>query len=222
MRETEIAVAGSRREDGAQMIAETIAGSRRIRALLAVWACFCSGDAIAEPSTASPVCEREIARAALAQDVPLGILYSVGLTETGRRGVLSPFAINVDGSASYPSSATEAVRIVQEAQRSGASLIDVGCMQINLRYHARNFERLGQMFEPARNVGYAARFLKELRMREGNWTRAVARYHAGAGNHPAQKRYVCAVVQHLIEKGHGRWTDAAKTLCAVSEKFKYK
>ena len=47
------------------------------------------------------------------------------------------------------------------------------------------------MFDPARNVDYAARFLKELSTREGNWTMAVARYNAGPNNRSAQKRYIC-------------------------------
>lgn len=36
------------------------------------------------------VCEREIASAASKYGVPTGILYSVGLTETGRRDPCSP------------------------------------------------------------------------------------------------------------------------------------
>ena len=35
-------------------------------------------------------CEREMTRAAALNGVPLNVLYSVGLTETGRRGELSP------------------------------------------------------------------------------------------------------------------------------------
>jgi hypothetical protein len=35
-------------------------------------------------------CEREMTRAAAATGVPLNVLYSVGLTETGRRGHLEP------------------------------------------------------------------------------------------------------------------------------------
>ena len=38
-----------------------------------------------------------MARAAALNDVPLNILYSVGLTETGREGTLNPYDMNVDG-----------------------------------------------------------------------------------------------------------------------------
>jgi hypothetical protein len=50
--------------------------------------------------------------------------------------------------------------------------------------------------------------------REGSWTLAVARYHAGPRNIPAQKRYVCAVIRNMVASGFGEWTDNARTFCA--------
>ena len=70
-----------------------------------------------------------------------------------------------------------------------------------------------QMFEPAANVDYAARFLKELKAREGNWTMAVARYHAGPNNDPAQKRYVCRVIANMVATGFGAWTGQSRAFC---------
>ncbi len=55
-------------------------------------------------------------------------------------------------------------------------------MQINHHYHGDKFADVEAMFDPAQNVDYAARFLKELRAREGSWTMAVARYNAGPNN----------------------------------------
>ena len=48
-------------------------------------------------ASADGPCEREMARAAHRHGIPLGVLYAVGLTETGRKGVLNPYALNVDG-----------------------------------------------------------------------------------------------------------------------------
>ena len=70
------------------------------------------------------------------------------------------------------------------------------------------------MFDPAQNVAYAARFLKELRQREGSWTLAAARYNAGPNNNPAQKQYVCTVITNMVASGFGSWTPAAKSFCA--------
>jgi soluble lytic murein transglycosylase-like protein len=168
--------------------------------------------AIAAASAAN-VCEREMARAARAYDVPLGVLYAVGLTETGRKGSLQPYAMNIEGEPYFASDLADARRRFDVAAQAGKKLIDIGCMQINHRFHAENFASLEAMFEPRRNVEYAARFLTELKVREGSWTMAVARYHAGPNNDPAQKRYVCAVIRNLVASGFGEWTANARNFC---------
>jgi hypothetical protein len=158
-------------------------------------------------------CEREIGRAAHKHGVPLAVLYAVGLTESGGRSGLQTYAINIEGDGHIAANLTDALRKVDEARAAGKTLIDIGCMQINLRYHGRRFASVAEMFDPARNVDYAAQFLKELRAREGGWTLAAARYHAGPANHAAQKRYVCRVIHNMVASGLGAWTDAARTLC---------
>jgi soluble lytic murein transglycosylase-like protein len=160
------------------------------------------------------LCEREMMRASSKYGVPLGVLYSVGLTETGRRGSLQPYAMNVEGRAVFSGSAAEAVLRFEEARREGASLIDLGCMQINHRYHRENFSSLESMLSPRDNVEYAARFLKELKGRHDTWTMAIARYHAGPNNDPAQKRYVCRVITNMVATGFGQWTPNASAFCA--------
>ncbi|MGH6761706.1 MAG: transglycosylase SLT domain-containing protein [Phyllobacterium sp.] len=152
-------------------------------------------------------------RAALKHDVPLSILYAVGLTETGVRNSLQPYALNIEGKAVFPPSAAAAVERFHQARRHGAKLIDLGCMQINHHYHAREFSSVSAMLTPSANVDYAARFLKKLRQREGSWTLAVARYHAGPNNDPAQKRYVCRVMANMVATGFGNWTPQASKFC---------
>ena len=158
-------------------------------------------------------CEHEMARAARTHGVPLGVLYAVGLSETGRKGVLHPYALNIDGSSVMAADLREAVVRFREARRKGAKLVDLGCMQINHRYHGDKFADVEAMFDPVRNVDYAARFLKELRAREGSWTMAVARYNAGAHNTIAQKRYICSVIGSLVASGFGSWTSGARAYC---------
>ena len=107
----------------------------------------------------------------------------------------------------------DALRRVQEARLAGVKMIDVGCMQINHHFHARSFSSVEDMLDPSKNVDYAARFLQELKVREGSWTMAVARYHAGPDNNPAQKRYVCRVIANLVASGFGAWTAEARAFC---------
>jgi soluble lytic murein transglycosylase-like protein len=159
-------------------------------------------------------CEREMSMAARRHNVPLGVLFAVGLSETGRRGALNPFALNVDGRTVLAANLRSAVTAFSEAKRNGAKLIDLGCMQINHHYHADKFTSIEAMLDPAKNVDYAARFLKELRAREGNWTMAVARYNAGPSNKIGQRRYICSVIGSLVASGFGAWTSNARAFCA--------
>ena len=167
-------------------------------------------EAIATPAAS---CEREIASAARRYDIPLAVFYAVGLNETGAKGRLQPFAMNIDGRASIQQSLSQALTRFREAKAHGAKMIDIGCMQINHRYHAAHFATLEAMFDPAQNIDYAARFLRELKLREGTWTMAVARYNAGPNNDPAQKTYVCGVMTRMVASGFGAWTESARKFC---------
>lgn len=180
---------------------------RMLIALVAV--CIFSGASRAELN----VCEQELVRAAATHNVPLGMLYAIGLSESGRGGQLQPYALNIDGRAAYDLTKPEALRAFRKAQLGGAKFIDIGCMQINHRYHADRFQTLEDMFDPAKNVAYAAQFLSELKDREGTWTQAIARYHAGAGNASAQKTYVCRVIGNMVSSGFGEWTSDARAYC---------
>lgn len=161
-------------------------------------------------------CESEIAAAAKRYDVPLAVFYAVGLQETGTRKGLQPFAMNVAGRAVASATLDEALRNFATARKAGTTLIDVGCLQINYRFHGAKFGSVEAMFDPARNVDYAARFLRELRTREGSWTLAVARYNAGPNNNPAQRRYVCGVIRNMVASGFGAWTPAAAAFCGTA------
>jgi soluble lytic murein transglycosylase-like protein len=183
----------------------------RLRIVLAA-ICTFSGPFAALAEEAN-VCEREMVHAAAVHKVPLGMLYAVGITESGRGGSLQPYALNIEGHAAYEASKGAALRAFRKAQRSGAKQIDLGCMQINHHYHARQFGSVEDMLDPAQNVAYAARFLSELRQREGSWTMAIARYHAGPNNARAQKGYVCRVIGNMVAAGFGEWTSDARAYC---------
>ena len=171
-----------------------------------------TGAALASTDNARP-CESEMARAAQVHGIPLGILYAVGLTETGRRGALYPYALGAEGQTVFAKNLDDAIASFEAMRHRGVKLIDLGCMQINHYFHGDKFDSVQAMFDPAKNVDFAARFLKALKAREGSWTMAVARYNAGPNNQPAQKRYICHIVDHLVSSGFGAWTEKARSLC---------
>lgn len=158
-------------------------------------------------------CEAEILRASEKYRVPTGVLYAVGLAETGVKGSLQPYALNIEGKAVFAGSAREAAVAFKAARRRGAKLIDLGCMQVNYHYHSSHFRDVTEMLDPGRNVDYAARFLSELKERHNTWAIAVARYHAGPNNNPAQKRYICRIIANMVATGFGEWTPKARQFC---------
>ncbi len=163
-------------------------------------------------ASANP-CEAEILRAADRYGIPAGILYAVGLTETGNKGSLQANALNIEGKAVFARSRSEALAAFGKARGEGKTLIDLGCMQINHRYHGSHFRSVGDMLDPRQNVDYAARFLVNLHARHETWSMAVARYHAGPNNDPAQKVYVCRVIANMVSVGFGKWTANARSFC---------
>jgi soluble lytic murein transglycosylase-like protein len=159
------------------------------------------------------LCEREMAQAAHKYQIPLGILYAVGLTETGIDGNLHANALNLEGNTVYSLTKPQAIERFNAARTAGLKLIDVGCMQLNWYFHGEHFSSVAEMLDPQKNVDYAARFLSELKAREGSWTLAAARYNAGKNNDPAQKRYVCHVLDRLAKSGFGAWTPKSRAFC---------
>ena len=165
------------------------------------------------PLPAVPSCEREIASAAKRYSIPLAVFYAVGLNETGTRGRLQPYSMNIDGQSVASASLVDALARFHQAKAAGARMIDIGCMQINHHYHGSHFASVEAMFDPAGNIDYAARFLRDLKLRERTWTMAVARYNAGPNNNPAQKVYVCGVLTKMVASGFGAWTESARNFC---------
>ena len=180
---------------------------------IALAAAFISSLATVGATATSNPCEPQIIRAAERYGVPVGILYAVGLTETGKKGSLQPNALNIEGKAVFPRSRREAVAAFEAARAKGDKLIDLGCMQINHHYHSAHFRSVEAMLDPRQNVDYAARFLAQLHARHETWSMAVARYHAGPDNDPAQKRYVCRVIANMVATGFGQWTAEASAFC---------
>ncbi len=178
--------------------------------LIAIFISSVFGSVQAEELT---ICEKEMHAAARQYDIPLGVLYSVGLTESGGKKGLRPYAMNIAGKPYFAADQQDAVNTFTSERGKGIKLIDLGCMQINHHYHHKEFSSVDEMFDPQKNVAYAARFLKELREREGSWTMAVARYHAGPNNNPAQKRYVCLVIGNMVRSGFGSWTPNSSAFC---------
>lgn len=154
---------------------------RRLAALIAL--VFWAMQAPASPWAELPVlCERAAARASAASGVPLSVLRAIALTETGRTRQGSfrpwPWTVNMEGRGVWFDTLEDARDYVARHHARGARSYDVGCFQINYRWHGQHFATLDQMFDPDANAAYAARFLLELYQELGDWSRAAGAYHS--------------------------------------------
>lgn len=131
---------------------------------------------------ANTICDIAAQRAAQNTGVPIGILLSIARVETGRAvdGQFGPWpwSANVSGKGYFFDTADEAMAFADDLLAQGNANFDVGCFQINLRWHSKNFGSLQEAFDPDLNAAYAAQFLTELRQSEGSWAAAVAAYHS--------------------------------------------
>ncbi|MGX9855032.1 lytic transglycosylase domain-containing protein [Limimaricola variabilis] len=141
------------------------------------------------------VCVAEILRAQLRHRIPGNLLLAIGIQEAGvtRGGHLTiwPWAVNAAGEGRLFDNRDQALAWIAARRAAGIDSIDVGCMQINLRWHPDAFDGVAQGFDPARNVEYAARFLRGLYEEFGDWTAAAGAYHSRTPE--AQKVYLAAL-----------------------------
>jgi hypothetical protein len=114
---------------------------------------------------------------------PAFILAALTETESGRRAPGGsvrawPWTIHAKGRGHYYASKDAAIAAVRRLHAQGVTTIDVGCAQINLRYHPNAFASLEEAFDPVTNISYALQFLRELHARFGSWEDAIASYHS--------------------------------------------
>jgi hypothetical protein len=158
---------------------------RSARAVLFAF-CVLSGTvasgAAQSASDPASLCEEAARKAASETGVPLRVLEAIALAESGRSedGTRRPWpwTVNFGGPGFWYDSSEEAELAISERQALGATNFDIGCFQINHRWHGDAFETIAQMFDPAANALYAARFLRQLYDETGSWPDAAAAYHS--------------------------------------------
>ena len=106
--------------------------------------------------------------------IPSGLLLAIATVESGSE----PYALNIQGKSVIGSNKREAVALIHEALAEGINNIDVGVMQLNVKWHQENFKSIEEMLEPKKNIEYAAGFLLKLYKKYGDWHQAVRFYHS--------------------------------------------
>ena len=140
--------------------------------------------ASAKAGTSSDLCERSVLHQERVQRIPSRLLHAISIAESGRwnrarkENTAWPWTVTSGGKGQYYPTKIAAIRAVRRLQRKGVRNIDVGCMQVNLRYHPTAFKSLEEAFDPAANARYAGRFLAQLHQEKRSWVQAVKHYHS--------------------------------------------
>ncbi len=130
----------------------------------------------------SAICDAAAKTVSRESGVPVSVLQAITRTETGhkRGGKIRPWpwTVNMEGTGKWFDNEDEARAYVFRHFKRGARSFDVGCFQINYKWHHKNFSSIEEMFEPMANARYAAKFLRELYQETGSWTNAAGAYHS--------------------------------------------
>ncbi len=131
------------------------------------------------------LCQIAVDKAEKNYQIKSNLLQTIASVESGRwnaqagKRVAWPWTVHANGKGRYYKSKAEAVAAVKNLQQKGITNIDVGCMQINLKYHGKAFANLDEAFDPEKNVAYSAKFLRKLYKRnKQNWTKTAMHYHS--------------------------------------------
>ena len=126
--------------------------------------------------------------------LPNKLLTSISLVESGifkGNDVSSwPWALNINGHSKYFKNKEETISFLKKNLPKSKN-IDIGCMQINYKFHGHKFEDLDHILNPEENVKYAAQFLKKLFKRHKSWNEEISRYHSSKPKR--KKKYLMKV-----------------------------
>ena len=144
-------------------------------------------------------CEKVIETIEDLTDIPKNLLLSIGKSESGRilknnKHVIWPWTVNHAGKSLFFDTKKQMKKYVLENVEKKDFNLDVGCMQINLKWHKNNFKKISDMFAVEPNVSYAASFLLQLKNKHGSWDKAIKHYHS---SDPKKNKSYLIKVKHF-------------------------
>lgn len=146
-------------------------------------------------------CDYAATTAAKKMGVPLEILLTITRIETGRarRNQIEPWpwTLNVEGRGYWFKTKSAALKFAKEQHKKGIRNFDVGCFQINHRWHGAHFPSLEAMLDPTSNAIYAARYLKSLFQETLSWHDAVGAFHSRTEKYA--KLYKIRYREHFVK-----------------------
>lgn len=129
------------------------------------------------------ICLAEARRAEVKHGIPKGLMQSITRVESGRKmvtGEYLPWAwtLNDRGEGLFFDDREAALAYLRDAVATPGHSVDVGCMQVNTKWHGDGFPDIADMLDPVHNASYAAGFLLDLHAAHQSWDEAVKHYHS--------------------------------------------
>lgn len=130
---------------------------------------------------------------------PVHMLTAISIVESGRWNgeikarVAWPWTVTSGSDGRFFDTKQEALAHVETLKAKGTTNIDVGCMQVNLRFHGSAFKDVEEAMDPAYNVAYAVTFLKRLYEETDSWAKSVTAYHSRTPVHA--ERYAGKIIE---------------------------
>lgn len=131
-----------------------------------------------------PMAYRNVAQA---YGIPYKILFAIGMQESqrdvGNGHVLPwPWTLNINGDGKYFETSMQMQKALFDAMDHGVRNIDVGLMQINIKWHLGKSYSLIDLMRPEDNLNIAAQILRDEHNGCGgtdyDWMCAIGRYHS--------------------------------------------
>lgn len=131
--------------------------------------------------------------------VPARYVFCIALQESQKqthgRLLPWPWTLNIAGTGQFYPTRQAALKGLRQALTT-TKLVDVGLMQVNVKYHGHRFKRIEDMLDPVLNLQMGAQILRENYTRFLSWDTAIGKYHS-YGNKPAQQQRAKRYLQHV-------------------------
>ncbi len=176
----------------------------RITHFIFLLCAFWPGAVSAEAFAGRAGCMDAAAKAEARHGIPRKLLQAITLVETGRtengQFIAWPWTTNIDANGRYFESKNDVARFVRRRLHAGETSIDIGCFQINTKWHGDNFDSIDEMLDPAAGAEYAAKFLLDLKKEFGDWETAATKYHSRTPVHARRYGKKLAAIQDSLLK----------------------
>ena len=127
------------------------------------------------------LCMKAIEEVSSRMGVSDDLMLKIAKVESGLGSTKTPWpwTIQVQGRSYYFKNKEAMVAYCKSLLRQGIENFDMGCFQINWRWHKDKVRSPRDLCDPRRNAFVAASFLNELKDRHQSWDQAVSYYHSG-------------------------------------------